>query len=453
MEIAYIKEVGNILQKDSEKSITVYHRCIAALICDQGKSASVAVICTGTRYNNTKDCYRNPPSPCDMHAESLCYDIAPVFFQMEMLECLKPDGKESIFTHSPNGLFKLKDGVKFHLLITEPPCGWCQDGQEPCFEWKRSTAALPHVPTCSSKILINSEMGIQGYVSHLLEKRIFVDTVTILYDKKKTITFKPTIQFKQSNELPEFKLKEYDPERFKYDSQKTFHPMNLMSSTDSDTNVPSPSDGSGSNVKGSSQGANAKVSIAAAMQRQGEHFLQIYDSNGKMTPYHPLQGLEKPYKVHERLVMSVEDELQNKIHIKLNDSYKKLKDTYLQSALEHYQNVIEDKIRDQTKKLQDLTVASDQSESISQRLIITFKDPIIQKLPSSKALSDFIEELCKKLQNEVKKEGNTYLQEYGILKRINDNLKSNYKDVCLDCSWDKYLEKKPTFLKPTEAKQ
>ena len=32
---------------------------------------------------------------------------------------------------------------------------------------------FPHVPTCSSRILIGATMGIQAYVSHLLEEPIY----------------------------------------------------------------------------------------------------------------------------------------------------------------------------------------------------------------------------------------------------------------------------------------
>ena len=105
MAKVYLQSAGELLMREREKNSKKFHRCISALIChQQGKSPHVAVLCTGTHYNDKQVCYSSEyikekvfsNCPCDGHAESLCYEAAPIYFQREMLECL--DNKESIFT-------------------------------------------------------------------------------------------------------------------------------------------------------------------------------------------------------------------------------------------------------------------------------------------------------------------------------------------------------------------
>ena len=72
---------------------------------------------------------------------------------------------------------------------------------------------VPHVPTCSSKILIGATMGIQGYISHLFDKPIMIDSLVILCtDTDQT----QVLNFGTVFEMPKLiKTMKYDPENFK----------------------------------------------------------------------------------------------------------------------------------------------------------------------------------------------------------------------------------------------
>ena len=229
----YLSSAAKSYLDKKEKKQTKCHRCIAAIICHPyDQEPFVAVLCTGTKYNHGK-CYSTqngaPPcdaSPCDAHAESLCFEAAPIFFQNEMLKCL--DENISIFEYTEDKkIFALKPETKFHLLITEPPCGWIQGKQNPCMEWK-SFSKVPHIPTCSARILINSKMGFQGYVSHLLDNWIFLQSVIILCPKDDKPFHFPKSLTASFGELPTISTLEYDQKIFNpRPAVPTFEQMNL----------------------------------------------------------------------------------------------------------------------------------------------------------------------------------------------------------------------------------
>ena len=126
--------------------------------------------------------------------------------------------------------FTLKPKTQFHLLVTEPPCGWIQGKQSPCMEWKQSFNEVPHIPTCSARILINTKMGIQGYISHLLDGCIFIKSVIVLCVKEADYDFPPTAF---DLELPTITTLKYDPKIFNpHPNICTFEPMNLGNKSD-----------------------------------------------------------------------------------------------------------------------------------------------------------------------------------------------------------------------------
>ena len=236
----YLGTAGNSLLQEKEKGSKKCHRCISALICHQeGKTPHVAVLCTGTRYNDKEVCYSTEyikgnlkvlsNSPCDGHAEALCFEAAPIYFQGEMLKCL--ENKQSVFDFEDER-FKLKHGVAFHLLVTEPPCGWIRNKQQPRMQWKTTFKKAPHIPKCSAKILICSKMGIQGYVSHLLDHRIFVESVIILCADRNVKEEPLEYNFDSKFSLPHISIMHYDPEVFN-PVEVTFEPLYLMKAEES----------------------------------------------------------------------------------------------------------------------------------------------------------------------------------------------------------------------------
>jgi len=190
------------------------HKVIAALICHQErKSPYAAILCTGALHKDTEECgHDGSHGTCDGHAESIIYEAAPKYFMNEVTNSLKEEENESIFEVLPNNKgFRLKRNVKFYLMVTKPPCGFIENQEDPCMEWKIPFVAYPHVPTCSSRILIGATMGIQGYVSHLLEEPIMIDSVIILCSKNPEVQ---RIDFNSLFPLPKIKTKKYNPREF-----------------------------------------------------------------------------------------------------------------------------------------------------------------------------------------------------------------------------------------------
>ena len=128
---------------------------------------------------------------CDGHAESLCYYATHVYFQMQ-LKKLKVTREGSLFYSTEDG-FIIKPHYKFLLLVSRPPCGFLSDDKKHLLSWKMPFKQQPHIPECSSRILINSYLGIQGPLTILLTKPIYITDVIILnYDELHVKDCKPT---------------------------------------------------------------------------------------------------------------------------------------------------------------------------------------------------------------------------------------------------------------------
>ena len=198
----------------SENISNKIHKVIAALICHQEKkSPYAAILCTGTLHKDTEVCgHEGSHGTCDGHAASIIYEAAPKYFMNEMANLVKEEENESIFELLPNNEgFKLKSSIKFYLLVTAPSCGFIKNQEDPCMEWKTPFVSFPHVPTCSSRILIGATMGIQRYVSHLLEEPIMIDSVIILCSKDEELQ---KTDFGTPFPLPNIKTRKYDPIEF-----------------------------------------------------------------------------------------------------------------------------------------------------------------------------------------------------------------------------------------------
>ena len=226
------KEMMKILWSRHAK-LSGKHKEIAALICHkEGKVPYVAILGTGTVHRDNDKCFHEDTKghecnhrTCDGHAESIVYEGAPKYFMDQMQHLLNDkEMSRSIFERCSADKeplkFKLKSKYKFYLMVTDPPCGFIQDQKEPCMEWKEPFVGYPHVPTCSSRILIGSTMGIQGCVSHLLEEPILIESVVILCTEGEE---NQKVNFGYSFRLPRIKTWKYNPRDF-----PGFIPQNLI---------------------------------------------------------------------------------------------------------------------------------------------------------------------------------------------------------------------------------
>lgn len=142
-------------------------------------------VCTYTEQ--MKNCW----DTCDGHAEAVCYQLASVYMIKEMHKLQQ--NMKSIFQHALEGGYELKRNIKFHLFISKRPCGFMADKTIKCLlSWKNDFTKKPHILECSSKILISSYLGIQGPLSCLLVKPVYISSVVIVeHEKSKTGNLTP----------------------------------------------------------------------------------------------------------------------------------------------------------------------------------------------------------------------------------------------------------------------
>ena len=156
---------------------------IAALLLEREGDFNVVLLTAGTKIKAEctfvqGDIGESTWGLCDGHAEAVCYRLASIYFLTEIYKIHKH--KESIFEFTEGKGYKLKDGIEFHLFTSHPPCGFMAKKERNDLSWKRPFKTIPHNPQCSSKILINSYLGIQGPLSHLLVKPIYISSLVIL---------------------------------------------------------------------------------------------------------------------------------------------------------------------------------------------------------------------------------------------------------------------------------
>ena len=433
----------NEAHKDKPKK---YHRCIAALICHPtGKDPYVAVLCTGTKMNDgechsTKHKDHKKDNPCEGHAASLCYEVAPIYFQQEMQNCI--NGKESIFEHKNDG-FSLKSNIAFHLLVTEPPCGWIRNQEVPCMQWKQGFKKVPHIPTCSSKILIGSQMGIQGYVSHLMEDQIFIQSVTILCEKN--------VQYQKTNftspfsfELPKISTLVYDLKQLNQ-LQHTFKPMNLIKTP---ANIPEYSnetthDGiDHDDDKNPTSFAVVDQSIPRKPTRNW-----LYSPHDGEAEYYD-NTVESMFSVSER---KIDDALSNEVNKEFQVAQKrKMKEEYdnlstllnLPKALQKFTEHCEEyktKKEQYIKKIATSAEHRADSQSITDTLIKEVQNLLDAQYKCSIGWVNKIDILKRKidiLQNEGKK----LIDVQNWIADLKEILKDSPNDVILDCSWERYFD-------------
>ena len=121
---------------------------------------------------------------CDGHAESVCYRLASFYLITEMHRYNK--NRETSILEIQYGGFALKEGIKFHFFTTQPPCGFMAKEERHFLSWKIPFKGKPHCLQCSSTILIGAYLGIQGPLSHLFSKPVYISSITI--PKYKNVT-------------------------------------------------------------------------------------------------------------------------------------------------------------------------------------------------------------------------------------------------------------------------
>lgn len=174
--------------KQPKRPITV----VAALLVEKKEKLKVVLLTAGTRTKDqctyfTKADDRNEPfwDLCDGHAEAVCYRLASFYLLTEIYKLNDED--DSILDKTTEGYF-LKDGIKLHLFTSHPPCGFFAKKERHFLSWKRPFFGKPHSLQCSSIILIAAYLGIQGPLSHLFIKPVYISSVTIpRYDSVETL--------------------------------------------------------------------------------------------------------------------------------------------------------------------------------------------------------------------------------------------------------------------------
>ena len=156
---------------------------IAALLIERNNRFSVVVLTAGTRikhecsyFMRKSDTDESTWGLCDGHAEAVCYRLAGVYLLTELYKL--HEIRDSIFEKHDDG-YTLKKGIRFHLFTSHPPCGFMAKKERHFLSWKRPFVGTPHILQCSSKILISSYLGIQGALSHLLVKPIYISSITM----------------------------------------------------------------------------------------------------------------------------------------------------------------------------------------------------------------------------------------------------------------------------------
>ena len=163
--------------KQGSSTITV----IAALLVERKNKFKVVVFTAGTKIKHKCSYFIEGRSVqdstwglCDGHAIAVCYRLASLYLLTEIYKL--HEGEDSIFSITAEG-YVLKSEINFHLFTSQAPCGFMTKEQH-FLSWK-PFIGKPHSLQCSSIILIGAYLGIQGPLSHLITKPIYISSITI----------------------------------------------------------------------------------------------------------------------------------------------------------------------------------------------------------------------------------------------------------------------------------
>jgi len=188
----------------------VTHQVIAALVLqediDENATFETVILTAGTKWNTDICAFKLSEQPpyeenycwdmCEGHAESVCLRLAFLYFLNEM-HCAH-ENSLSIFTYNEGTGYHLKETFSFHMFISHRPCGFMSDKLVQPLFWKDFAGKSPHVLKCSSKLLISSYLGIQGPLSCVLSKPIYLSSIVILRNEDSKKENKPTDREKEN---------------------------------------------------------------------------------------------------------------------------------------------------------------------------------------------------------------------------------------------------------------
>ena len=432
------------------------HKEIAALICHrEGKVPSAVILGTGTLHRDNEVCNHKGRRgqecnhvTCDGHAESIVYEGAPKYFMDQMVHSLKEGEQgDSIFEQIPSTegrlMFRLKPNIKFYLIVTDPPCGFIQNGEDPCMEWKTPFVGFPHVPTCSSRILIGATMGIQGYVSHLLEEPIFIDSIIVLCTSR--AEFQRT-DFGNRFPLPKIKTKLYQPKDF-----ASFMAQNLIKRKDSQVTSSIADTGinlSSENNKAISKGSTAdgtklgSLAVASVYDDDGPSYLAINIRAGKVTPEVDAPVANKYIDKRLNIDKSVEEERK----VAMKKVYTGLcKTLNLENALLKLQHKLESSIKrkDSRMKTWKDTVSEELCNTVeTPEQLLQSKEVFNKKSREEEWVKSYERNVESKVHN-IKEEMKSVFIDKEMLTNIKHILSNSDESIMasfMDCTWHCYFK-------------
>jgi len=178
------KFISHWKSKTKRESSTINN--LAALLVEKKSKMKVVVLTAGSRVKTEcsyvmkkgqGDAKESVWGICDGHATAVCYRLANFYFLTEIYK-LHDDGDKGIFEKTDEG-YALRQGIKFHLFVSDPPCGFMTDKKYGFLSWKWPFSGEPHALQCSSKILMSAYLGIQGPLSHLFVNPIYISSITM----------------------------------------------------------------------------------------------------------------------------------------------------------------------------------------------------------------------------------------------------------------------------------
>ena len=157
---------------------------LAALLVERDGEMKVVILTTGTKIKRECSYSSNNTSAdecmwdhCDGHAVSVCYRLSSLYLITEMYRYEK-NQVTSILEMLPGG-YRLKKGVNLHIFSTKLPCGFMAEDDSSILSWKIPFKRKPHCLECSSTIAIGAYLGIQGPLSHLFQKPVYISSIII----------------------------------------------------------------------------------------------------------------------------------------------------------------------------------------------------------------------------------------------------------------------------------